>query len=366
MAYKKILSLLALVAIVFVTPVYAETAGTDPKETAETAVAEKSTAAPNESHPRDEKYVEEKGIPAFQILERIEIITYGNVQGGGLLPRLNRIEKDLFGRPLPGSLTERQTAMLKFLEKGTETQPSLLFKISVIEWAVVKQSYPNMPLMKRIDMMESITEGLVQGGAYASRIERLLVKVLPDGVVSTKVTLPKSVVVKTALTKTLNVKNTKVNDIVVLKLVNDVIVENNLVAPKGSRVFAHVTKVKPPRSFGRPSEIEMTFDNLEVITPQTVDIVMGESAKKAQETDINMYGAAGASFAGAILLGPVGLAGGFLIRGSDKQLQEGTLFYLETATSEDVTSYKIPEHISSLVTSGDVIQPQGATPENKE
>ena len=366
MTYKKILSLLAFAAIVFVTPVSAETTATDPKETAETAVAEKSTGVPNETHPRDEKYVEEKGVPAFQILERIEIITYGNVQGGGLLPRLNRIEKDLFGRPLPGSLTERQTAMLNFLEKGTASQPSLLFKLSVIEWAVVKQAYPNMPLMKRIDMMESITEGVVQGGAYASRIERLLVKVLPDGVVSTKITLPKSVVVKTALTKTLSVKNTKVNDIVVLKLISDVIVENNLVAPKGSRVFAHVTKVRPPRSFGRPSEIEIAFDKLEVITPQIVDVAMGESAKKAQETDINMYGAAGASFAGAILLGPVGLAGGFLVRGSDKQLQEGTLFYLETATSDDVTSYKIPEHISSLVISGDVIQPQGATPENKE
>ena len=82
------------------------------------------------------------GGPAFQTLERIETIVYGSPQGGGLLSRLNTAEKEVFGRELPGSLTERQTAMLDFLEKGTTTQPSLLFKLSVAEWAVTQQIHP--------------------------------------------------------------------------------------------------------------------------------------------------------------------------------------------------------------------------------
>ncbi len=300
------------------------------------------------------------GGPAFQTLERIETIVYGAPQGGGLLIRLNNAEKEVFGRELPGSLTERQTAMLSFLEKGTTTQPSLLFKLSVAEWAVSQQIHPEWSLARRVETIESIIEGSVQGGALASRTERLITKLLPEGVIASPVVIPASTVVKTALAQTLTVRNVKTDDKVVLNLIKEIVISQTLVAPKGSRVFAHITKVKPPRSFGRPSEIEMAFDALEVIEPGSVAVTMGEAAKKATEADAATIGAAGASFAGVILLGPLGLASGFLVRGSDKQLKEGTLFYVETTTAANVQGYKIPTQISSMVASGDVAAPQGA------
>ena len=299
------------------------------------------------------------GGPAFQTLERIETIVYGSPKGGGLLSRLNTAEKDVFGRELPGSLTERQTAMLDFLEKGTTTQPSLLFKLSVAEWAVSQQIHPEWSLARRIDTMETIVEGTVQGGALASRTERLITKLLPEGVLATPVEIPVTTVVKTSLSQTLTVKNVKVDDKVVLKLIEEIVINKNLVAPKGSRVFAHITKVKPPRSFGRPSEIEMAFDALEIIGPNSVTVAMGEAAKKAMEADAATYGAVGASFAGAVLLGPLGLAGGFLVRGSDNHLKEGTLFYVETTSAATVHGYMIPSQISSMTVSGDVTSPQG-------
>ena len=300
------------------------------------------------------------GGPAFQTLERIETIVYGSPQGGGLLSRLSAAEKDVFGRELPGSLTERQTAMLDFLEKGTTTQPSLLFRLSVAEWAVAQEIHPGWALARRIDTIEAVVEGTVQGGPYAARTERLITKLLPEGVLSTPVEIPASTVVKTSLSQTLTVKNVKVDDKVVLKLIEEIVVNQNLVAPRGSRVFAHITKVKPPRSFGRPSEIEMAFDALEVIGPNSVTVAMGEAAKKAMEADAATVGAVGASFAGAVLLGPLGLAGGFLVRGSDNQLKEGTLFYVETTAATTVPGYKIPSQISSMAASGDVTSPQGA------
>jgi len=305
------------------------------------------------------------GGPAFQTLERIEIIVYGSPQGGGLLSRLNTAEKDVFGRELPGSLTERQTAMLDFLEKGTTTQPSLLFKLSVAEWAVIQEIHPGWSLAKRIDTLEAVVEGTVQGGAFASRTERLIMKLLPEGVLATPVEIPATTVVKTALMQTLTVKNVKVDDKVVLKLIKEIVISQNLVAPKGSRVFAHITKVKPPRSFGRASEIEMAFDALEVIGPNSVTVAMGEAAKKAMEADAGTIGAVGASFAGAILLGPLGLAGGFLVRGSDNHLKEGTLFYVETTSAATVHGYKIPSQISSMTVSGDVTSPQGTASQTK-
>ena len=131
-----------------------------------------------------------------------------------------------------------------------------------------------------------------------------------------------------------------------------------LVAPKGSRVFAHITTVKPPRSFGRSSVIEMEIDGVEVLGPYVVPVNIGDAAKKAMEADSAMIGAAGASLAGAVLLGPVGLAGGFLIRGNDKQLKEGTLFYAQTSEATPITAYQIPSQISPLTQPGG-LAPQG-------
>ena len=61
---------------------------------------------------------------------------------------------------------------------------------------------------------------------------------------------------------------------------------------------------------------------------------------------------------GALLLGPVGLAGGFLIRGNDKQLKEGTLFYVQTVDNVTVSGYKIPQQITPITQTEDSA-PQG-------
>ncbi|MGI6443224.1 MAG: hypothetical protein GXZ13_01350 [Synergistaceae bacterium] len=300
----------------------------------------------------------------FQTLERIETIVYGGPQTGGLLPRLSRAEKDIFGRELPGSLTERQTAIIEFLEKETATQPSLLFKLAVAEWAVLRKTYPIWPLSRRVEQLESITDGLKGDGALSGRLEKLITKILPEGVLANTITLPAATIVKASLTKTLSVKNIKLDDKLVLNLLEDILFDGNLVAPKGSRVLAHISKRKPPRSFGRGSEIEIEFDYLESIGPANIALVLGDSAKQAMEADAAMYGAAGASIAGAAILGPLGLVGGFLIRGSDNQVKEGTVFYIETESEVNVNAYKIPGQISSITTSGDVVAPQGNIPSN--
>lgn len=295
--------------------------------------------------------------PAFQMLERIETIVYGTVREDGLLNRLADVEKVVFGRELPGSLTERQTALLDFLEKGTGNQPSLLFKLSVAEWGVEQQIRPTWSLIKRIDLMETILEGAVQGGPLVSRVERLLAKLLPDGIYAIPFELPKETIVKGVLLDTLTVRNVKVDDIIILGLNEQIAIGDILVAPKGSRVFGHITKVKMPRSFGRASVIEMQLDSIEVLGPMTIPVSFGEAAKKAMEVDGAMVGAAGASLGGAILLGPVGLAGGLLVRGNDRQLKAGTAFYVQTVNSTVVNGYKIPQQITPIT------QPVDAAPQ---
>ena len=298
--------------------------------------------------------------PAFEMLERIESIIYGSKRDGGLLVRLSDVERTIFGRELPGSLTERQTALIDFLERGTDTQPSVLFKLSVAEWGVQQEIHPTWPLIRRIDAMEAILEGTIQGGPLVSRLERLLMKLLPEGIYSTPFELPQETIVKGVLLDTLTVRNVKVDDVIILALNEQIMIGNMLVAPKGSRVLAHITKVKPPRSFGRPSEIEMQIDCIEVLGPSMVAVNIGDAAKKAMQADSAMIGAAGASIAGAVLLGPVGLAGGFLIRGSDRQLKEGTLFYAQTSEAVQVAAYQVPTQITPLT------QPGGPAPQGTQ
>ena len=362
---QKIAALVAAFTLTFPVCSFADDAAPEPAnapaaESAQAETAEVKTPGPAVISTGTANTIikPDKSAPAFEMLERIETIIYGSKREGGLLNRLNDVERTIFGRELPGSLTERQTALIDFLERGTDTQPSVLFKLSVAEWGVSQEIHPTWPLTRRIDAMEAILEGTNQPGPLVSRLERLLMKLLPEGIMATQFELPKETIVKGVLRDTLTVRNVKVGDIIILALNEQIMVNDMLVAPKGSRVFAHITTVKPPRSFGRSSVIEMEVDGIEVLGPMVVPVNIGDAAKKAMEADSAMIGAAGASLAGAVLLGPVGLAGGFLIRGNDKQLKEGTLFYAQTSEATPITAYQVPSQISPLTQPGG-LAPQG-------
>ncbi|MDR1966305.1 MAG: hypothetical protein LBQ36_06305 [Synergistaceae bacterium] len=272
-------------------------------------------------------------------LERVESVVYGAPGSGGMLIRLARVERDLFGMELPGTLTERQQALLNFVETGTPTQPSLIFKIGVAEWVTLSKVNPSVSLSDRIANLETTLEGETQAGALSSRLERILTKLLPSGVTSLSVQIPAGTVFKAAFAKTLTVRTVKVGDIVELNVTEDCITDGTLAVAKGDRVFAEVTKVRLPRSFGRTSEIGVEFREIESLGGELFGVTMGERAKKAMQIDSGTIGAVGTSLVGAILVGPLGLAGGFLVRGNDKQIPEGSLVYVETVSDAGVTGY---------------------------
>lgn len=333
----------------------------DPAEQEAAQKAQEAADAKAAAELAEKMKVNEPGAALFQVLERCEVIVYGQAQTGALLSRLVRLEKDVFGRELPGSLTERQTAMIRFLEQGTSTSPSLLYKVAIAEWGTMKKINPEQGLARRLDAVEIIIDGTTSAGPLASRTEKLLAKILPENTNFAQTTLPKGTVVKAQLLETLTVRTCKKGDKVNLGLLNEVKQDDIIVAPAGSRLLATITKVKAPRSFGRSSEIEMQFDALETIQPKLIPVGIGEFAKKAKEVDASTIGAVGASFAGAIILGPVGLVGGAFVRGNDKQLKQGTVFYVETAEAAEVNGYKIPTSINPYADTNDnQPSPQGS------
>jgi hypothetical protein len=216
-----------------------------------------------------------------------------------------------------------------------------VFKVGVAEWVTLSEVNPSLPLADRMSNLEITLEGEPQVGALSARLERVLTKLLPNGVHSAAVQIPATTVLKAAFSKTLTVRNVSKGDIVELSITEDCIVGGVLAVARGDRVFAEVTKVKMPRSFGRPSEISVEFREAESIGGNRVPVILGPRAKKAMQIDSGTIGAAGASIAGAVLLGPLGLAGGFLVRGSDKQIPAGSLVYVETSEDSPVVGYPI-------------------------
>lgn len=292
---------------------------------------------------------EEAPLP-LKAQERMEMVLYGEPMTGGLIERLGKVEKDLFGRELPGSISERQSGLLNFMENGTLGNPSMLFKLSVAEWSVNHKVNPESPVSTRIDALETLLEGKPQvDKPLAMRLERMLSLLFPDTLTWTEVELPANTVFKAAFTQTISPAVAKKGDQVKLTLAQDLVVDKNLVAPRGSLVFAEIDNVKPPRSFGRPSEITFAFKHLVPLGPEVVPVFMGDKAISVNKDNKTMAIAAGTSVVGLVALGPVGLAGGFFVKGDAKEIPAGTNIYLETSQAVTVHAWPVPPGLQGMI-----------------
>jgi len=305
-------------------------------------------------------FAEEQQSTVF-LMGKVERLLYGSERTGGLIDRLNGVEKEMFGRELPGSIAERQNALLNFIEKGAPEQPSVLFKLAVAEWAVGQKVDSLSPAVKRVETLEVDLEGTPQVDRPVSmRLERILGLLLSDPVTMQDAEIPAGTVVKGALSRTLSPKTAKKGDLVDITLQKDLAVGTNLVAPRGSRMQATVTEVTKPRSFGRPAEVKISVEKLFPLGPEEVFLTVGENTKKATEAESAQLAAAGTSFVGAVLLGPIGLAGGFLVRGDLKEIPEGAVVFAETADTFRVSSYPVPLGLQGM------LQKEEPRPEEKK
>jgi hypothetical protein len=290
---------------------------------------------------------------SVQMMERVETIVYGEPSKGGLIERLNTVEKELFGRGLPGSISERHAATLNFLEIGTADQPSMLFKLGVAEWIVGRTS-ERKPALKRVEDMETDLDGEMQyGKPLAMRVERLLASLVADPVTFQDVILPGGTLLRLKFLEELSPAKTKKGDFVRLALTDDLLVNKVLVAPKGSLVNTFVRDVKLPRRYGLPSEIRLDFRTLTPLGPQRPPVTVGSAAKKAVEEaqkgknkgEGAIIGTGAASIGGAVILGPAGLLLGVLFKGDALKIPEGSITFVETSGDVTVSGYPVPESL---------------------
>ena len=286
-----------------------------------------------------------------QMMEQIERLVYGYVGQGGIIDRLSKVESDLFGRSLPGTIAERHAAILNFLDIGTDEQPSMMFKLGVAEWVVDKKIRATVAAFRRLEDLETnLTGSSRSGNPIVMRVESLLATLVMDPVTAQPVTIPADTVMKFRFMDELSPAKSKAGDFVRLELADDLIVNQHLVAPAGSLLLTEVREVKRPRMFGIPGEVRLTFNELRPLGPQKPSVWVGKAAEKAIKDarkrggrgENGLVGAGAVSIAGAVLLGPVGLMSGAFIRGNSIKIPVGSVTYVQTSGDITVAAYPIP------------------------
>jgi ribosomal protein L35AE/L33A len=192
-------------------------------------------------------------------------------------------------------------------------------------------------MIERLDNLELVLYGTGQLGNISKRAERLMLDVWGTTKLDVQqVSLPAQTLVKVALTSTVNSGQAQVGDTVVYKVVEDVMIGGRVVIPVGTTGVATVTEVTAAARLGKDGRVVLDFGRVSSLDGTQIPLKVDETAT---ERNRSLELAAGASMAGIILLGPVGLVGGYFVRGKDVQIEANTQFYVETTRAMPVLGF---------------------------
>lgn len=269
-------------------------------------------------------------------LSAIEKAIYGVPQTGALLDRTAKIEQDVYGLETHDAVMPRVDKLYGYVFDTTEQTPSVVIRLNAIEWAFT-HAVSHSAIKTRVEELEKTLNGTPATGSLSERIDKLSRIAYSGGQIEVVSTLiPKDTLVKIKTLSTLNSKQSRQGDSVALAVAEDVYVGGVLVLPKGANGFGKVTKVQQPGSFGRDAKLEISFDSLVATDGTTVYTFLGD---KAKEETKSMVKAAGASVAGMVILGPVGIIGGAFVNGKDANIPIGSQLYIQT--KDDIEVYGV-------------------------
>ena len=139
---------------------------------------------------------------------------------------------------------------------------------------------------------------------------------------------PAGTLVKLSLEEDLSSRSSKQGEMVKFKVVNPVKVGIKTVISKGATAQAQISEIRGPGNFGRNARIKLNFLYVVDRKGNRVPIELGEQAAKINQQE--GY-AIGASAAGFLLLGPIGLVGGIFVHGKHVELDKGTKLFVEVS-----------------------------------
>ena len=265
-------------------------------------------------------------------LSTIERDIYGVEQKGSVMERINELERDLIGQHYSGGLAMRLNNLHKLVYESTE-RPSLLAQMNAIEWGISKE-VSTKPLTERIDAAELELSGNTNDGTIRERVSELAGVAFGSVTIPMEeVAVPQNTLINIALTKSINAKNEVVGDTIPFRVSEDVMVGDVLVFAAGAQGVGTVTKVKQAKNFGRNAELEINFEKVKSVDGKFVKTYVGEEAKAEMK---HLAYATGASVAGMLVLGPVGIVAGALVHGKNIELPEGSQAVIQTSVGEKI------------------------------
>lgn len=275
------------------------------------------------------------------VIEKLAVVEkaiYGATQTGSLTDRITKVEVDVYGSEAKEALMPRVDTLYTHVLETTDQAPSILTKLNAVEWTFTHR-VSNTSIKARLENLETIMNGSPVTGAVDSRISKLLKLAYTDGQFEiVAMTVPKDTLVKIKTLSTLNSKQSKVGDTVALGIAEDVTIDGVLVFPQGASGIGKITKVEHSKNFGRDAKLEISFDNVRATDGSTVATLLGDKAKKETKSLVT---AAGASVAGMIILGPVGILGGAFVNGKDADIPIGSQLYIQTKDAVEVYGIKV-------------------------
>ena len=269
-------------------------------------------------------------------LVSVEVMLYGQTQEGSLIERIERIETDIYGETKQGAVLMRIDQVQTFLQ-SSEGSGGLQLRLNLAEWGFSYTFNSEAPLIERLQGLETVLYGTPQPGNISTRAETLMMDIWGTTKLDTKkVTLPAQSLVKIALLKTIDSGKSQVGDVVDYKVVEDVVVEGRVVIPAGVVSQAKVTEVSSAGRLGKDGRMVVDFGRVASLDGTPVRLRVDE---RATQENKSLELAAGASMAGIVLLGPVGLAGGYFIKGKDVKIEANTQFYVETERAVPLSGF---------------------------
>lgn len=269
-------------------------------------------------------------------LETVEKLLYGDTQMGSLLERIEKVEMDIYGAVQEGAVLVRIDRVQSFL-KNAQGDGGLQLLLNLAEWGFSATLTAEKPMFERLQGLEVVLYGIAQTGNIAKRTERLMLDVWGTTKLDVKkVTLPAQTLVKVALLKTVDSGKAQVGDEVIFRVVEDVMVDGRVVIPAGVTSKAYVTEVSSAGRLGKDGRVVVDFDRVSSLDGTQIRLKVDETATQHNKS---LELAAGASMAGIVLLGPVGLVGGYFVKGKDVKIEANAQFYVETERATPVSGF---------------------------
>lgn len=258
-----------------------------------------------------------------------------------LLPSLEALERTVFGRAMEGTLIQRINQLQTFV-LGDGYAASLIYNLNMIEWMVYGEIQGGNATERMYRLERDILGQTTSGSSLAERSAVLFGAIMPTGVLPVeKVTVTTGVPVLFSVMEQV-ASDAKPGTVTVVraKVIEDVIIDDVLIIPKGTLFDLRVTQVQAASRAGIPAEISLSPRNLYTVSGQPLRVEMREALTGGDRTATTV----GASLLGAVMLGPVGLLGGLLVEGEDIVIGVHDVLTAQIAADQVLYGYPLFRH----------------------